>query len=44
MEAGAAGDLELRFEADAVLARVDADGDHFAGVLTKRQTISALGT
>ncbi|MDQ3352540.1 MAG: non-homologous end-joining DNA ligase [Actinomycetota bacterium] len=44
VEAGAAGDLELRFEADAVLARVDADGDHFAGVLTTRQNISALGT
>ncbi len=44
VEAGAAGDLELRFEADAVLARVEADGDHFADVLTTRQTIPVLGT
>jgi bifunctional non-homologous end joining protein LigD len=37
--AGAAGDVELVFEAGDVLARVEADGDHFAAVLTIEQVL-----
>jgi len=35
----AAGDVELRFDAPAVLARVDELGDLFAPVLTEQQTL-----
>lgn len=42
--ADAAGDAsQLRFELDDVLARVTADGDHFAAVATERQELPALG-
>jgi bifunctional non-homologous end joining protein LigD len=37
VEAGAAGDVELRFEAADVLARVDEHGDLFSPVLTVEQ-------
>ena len=37
VESAAAGDLELRFEADDVLERVEEHGDLFAPVLTTEQ-------
>lgn len=43
VEACAAGELELRFTSDDVLARVDAFGDLFAPVLTLTQALPALG-
>ncbi len=39
VESCAAGDVELRFEADDVLARVDEFGDLFAPVLTVEQSL-----
>lgn len=39
VEQCAAGDLQLRFDAGAVLARVDEHGDLFAPVLTTRQRL-----
>jgi bifunctional non-homologous end joining protein LigD len=41
VEACAAGDVELRFEAADVLARVDELGDLFAPVLTREQSLPA---
>jgi hypothetical protein len=41
VEAAASGDDPLAFEAGAVLARVDADGDLFAPVLTTEQELPA---
>jgi bifunctional non-homologous end joining protein LigD len=41
VEAGAAGDVELRFEAADVLARVDEHGDLFSPVLTVEQHLPA---
>jgi bifunctional non-homologous end joining protein LigD len=39
VEASADGDLELRFEADEVLERVEEQGDLFAPVLTVEQRL-----
>ena len=41
VEACAAGDVELRFEAGDVLARVDEHGDLFEPVLTTEQHLPA---
>ena len=43
VEAGADGDLALRFEMDEVLERVEAHGDLFADVLSVEQALPELG-
>ena len=43
VQAGASGDLELRFEMEEVLSRVDRDGDLFADVLSTHQELPDLG-
>jgi bifunctional non-homologous end joining protein LigD len=43
VDAGAAGNAELRFESDDVLARVDELGDLFAPVLSLEQELPVLG-